>query len=152
MRCIKTLIERRDWKTDLGDIFSVEIKVWFRDIDVLGHVNNATYFTYMETARIEYLSNLLGIKSPSEMRIIVARASCNFRSPASFGETLVVSCKPFKVGNRSWTYVYEIREKESGRLVADGETVQVMYDYRKRKSTQIPDYLRSKLMKLAKTK
>lgn len=136
----------------MSDTFSVEIKVWFRDIDVLGHVNNATYFTYMETARIEYLSKLLGVKSPTEMGVIMARADCNFRSPASFGETLVVSCKPSKVGTSSWTYVYEIREKDSGRLIADGETVQVMYDYQRRRSMQIPEHLRNKLMKLAKTK
>ena len=129
--------------------FSIDVKVWFRDLDALGHVNNATYFTYMETARIEHLSMLLEVKSPSEMGMIIARASCDFRSSASFGEALVVSCKPRDVRNRSWTYIYEIREKETRRLVAEGETVQVMYDYKKGKPMQIPKDLRSKLVRLA---
>jgi acyl-CoA thioester hydrolase len=31
----------------------VEIPVRYRDIDSLGHVNNAVYITYLEQARVE---------------------------------------------------------------------------------------------------
>jgi acyl-CoA thioester hydrolase len=38
--------------------FSIDLPVQFRDIDVMGHVNNATYFQYMETGRVELARKL----------------------------------------------------------------------------------------------
>jgi acyl-CoA thioesterase FadM len=34
---------------------SIPIQVRFSDLDALGHVNNVTYFTYFEIARVKYL-------------------------------------------------------------------------------------------------
>ena len=34
--------------------FSMPITVAFRDLDMLGHVNNAVYLSYFESARIAY--------------------------------------------------------------------------------------------------
>jgi acyl-CoA thioester hydrolase len=61
------------------------------------------------------------------------------------GETLRISVRPARVGNTSFTFKYEIREQASGRLVAEGETVQVMYDYAKRSKKPIPDDIRKLL-------
>jgi acyl-CoA thioester hydrolase len=124
---------------------AVEIKVPWRDIDVAGHVNNAIYFTYMETARVEAYLQALGRSQPQELDLIVARAACDFHSPAYMGEVLVVKVWPTRVGNTSFTFKYEIRAKEGGRLVADGETVQVLYDYAKRSKKPIPPELRKLL-------
>lgn len=41
-----------------GFPFEVTIEVAFRDIDALGHVNNAVFFSYMETVRIKYVMQL----------------------------------------------------------------------------------------------
>lgn len=131
--------------------FSMPIRVTFRDLDALGHVNNAVYFTYLETARITHLLKLMGKQSLRELGVIVAHASCNFRSPASFGETLIVSLRPTAIGETSWTYEYEIVEKKTGRLVADAKTVQVMYDYSHGKKMKIPARLRRKLKALVST-
>ena len=36
------------------EVFSLEIDVRFRDIDAMGHVNNAVFFTYFENGRLEF--------------------------------------------------------------------------------------------------
>lgn len=128
--------------------FTVPVRVVFRDVDSLGHVNNAVYFTYLETVRIRHLMKLTGRRSLWEFGIILARATCNYRSPASFDETLTVSLWPTAIGRSSWTYQYEVREKRTGRLVADAETVQVAYDYRRGASIPLPQTLRRQLEKL----
>lgn len=124
---------------------SVEIRVPWRDIDAAGHLNNAIYFSYMETARIEAFLQVTGGTRPEHVFFIVARAACDFQSPAYLGETLVVKVWPTRVGNTSFTFKYELREKTKGRLVAEGETVQVMYDYEKKSKKPIPDELRKLL-------
>ena len=123
----------------------VEIKVPWRDIDVAGHVNNAVYFSYMETARIEAFLQATGGSRPADVLFIVARAACDFQSPAYMGETLVVKVWPTRVGNTSFTLKYQLTEKATGRLVADAETVQVMYDYAAKRKKPIPDDLRKVL-------
>ncbi|MEK6810746.1 MAG: thioesterase family protein [Candidatus Thermoplasmatota archaeon] len=122
--------------------YETEIKTRFRDVDAMGHVNNAVYFSFMEQARTEYYLKIAGKRRLDEFEIILASATCNFRSPISWGETVLVRAWPGRIGESSFLLKYEIRVKEDGRLVADGESVQVAYDYRTKKSRPIPSEFR----------
>jgi len=126
--------------------FSLEIKVRFRDLDAMGHVNNAVYFTYLELARTEYYIKLTNIKKLSDLDFIVVSASCDYKSAASIEDKIVAYIKPTRVGTSSWTFKYELREKDSGRLIVEAETVQVAFDYKKRKKKAINDVLKQKLL------
>jgi len=55
--------------------YKVAIEVPFRDLDAMGHVNNAVYFSYMETARIKYLVDLLAVTSLHDLPVIMAEAT-----------------------------------------------------------------------------
>lgn len=125
--------------------YTIEVRVPWRDIDGAGHVNNAVYFAYMETARTEAFLSITGGKRPQDIFFIVARAACDFHAPAYMGDTLAVKVWPTRVGTTSFTFRYEIHNKATGRLVATGETVQVMYDYEKRSKKPIPDEVRKLL-------
>lgn len=105
------------------------IAVRFRDIDGMGHVNNAVYFTYVEAARTEYLMQVMGAKRMDEVDWIVATASLEFKRPVAYGDPIEVRVRPTKVGTTSFTLFYEIRDTRDEGLVAKGETVIVMYDY-----------------------
>jgi acyl-CoA thioester hydrolase len=112
--------------------YSIEIEVSFRDLDALGHVNNAVYLTYLETAletaRIKYLLDLLELKRLEALPVIMAEATCVYKSPAFFGERLTVGVGVTRFGGKSFDMAYRI-ESGDGRLVAIARTVQVMYDY-----------------------
>jgi acyl-CoA thioester hydrolase len=125
--------------------FRVEIPVRFRDIDGMGHVNNAVIFTYMEQARSEWYRHLMGIKSVAEFDFILAHASCDFKEAIGFGETVVVIVTLTSVGRSSFRFEYEVRSKDEGTVFATGESVQVCYDYRKKAPIPIPAAFRRKL-------
>ena len=72
-----------------GDPFVYRDSVRFRDLDGMGHVNNAVFLTYMESARIAYLS-ALGAGDDPLQNLILARAEVDFRSPITFGEDVEV--------------------------------------------------------------
>lgn len=127
-------------------LFQAEIKVIFRDLDPLGHVNNAVYFTYMEVARTEYYMQLTGARSLGEVRFIIARATCDYRSPAKFGDRLIVAVWPSEVGKSSFSLQYRITLEKDGTLVAEGETVQVAYDYEGRKTIPLPETAKKLLL------
>src|SRR5581483_5799742 len=111
-----------------------------------GHVNNAVYFSYFEQARTEWYLQARGLgPRVQDLDIILARTSCDFRAQASMGETLQVLMWPGKVGTTSFGLRYEIREKRSQRLVAEGESVQVAFDYAKNEKKPVPDSIRAAL-------
>ncbi|OGS51523.1 MAG: hypothetical protein A3K65_06955 [Euryarchaeota archaeon RBG_16_68_12] len=125
--------------------FETEIKVRFRDLDAMGHLNNAVYFTYMEQARTEYYLRVAKARRLGVIEFILASARCDFRSPVAFGETVALRVWPTRLGDSSFTLRYEMRMKEDGRLAAEGESVQVAYDYETKRSKPIPDYFRTAL-------
>jgi len=119
-----------------------ELKVRFRDVDAMGHMNNAVYFSFMEQARTEYYMKITGKRRLDEFEMILASTTCNFRSAVSWGETVVVRVWPTRIGRSSFTLQYELRAKGDHRLVGDGESVQVAYDYEIGKSKPIPPSFR----------
>jgi acyl-CoA thioester hydrolase len=125
------------------------LEVRFRDCDAFGHVNNAVYFTYFEQARAS-LWKTLGLAGfrdtdTSGVSVILARAECDFRAPARFGDVLDVRLALEAIGRTSFTYVYEIVSVTDGRTIAAGRTVQVLFDYARRTPVEIPADLRAKL-------
>ena len=119
--------------------------VRFRDLDGMGHVNNAVFLTYMESARIAFLSSL-GAGDNPQHSLILARMEVDFRSPIAFGEEVEVGVRPSGVGNQSFELVRGSRA--DGRVAADGKSVLVGYDYEKA-SVEIPAEWRGWLTEVA---
>jgi acyl-CoA thioester hydrolase len=118
-----------------GFPFVYRENVRFRDLDGMGHVNNAVFLTYMESARIAYLTDL-GAGSHPQGSLILARMEVDFRSPVSFGEQVEVGVRPSRLGTKSFELEYEVRA--DGRLAAEGRSVLVGYDYARGESVEIP--------------
>jgi acyl-CoA thioester hydrolase len=122
--------------------FSFQVQVRFRDLDALGHVNNAVYLTYLESARIAYWFHVTGTSTLQDLGMILARVEVDYRSPASLGETLAVSVRCVSIRRASFTMGFEVRETGGGRLVAEARKVLVHYDYAAGKSEPLPAELR----------
>lgn len=106
--------------------FHVEIPVRFRDLDPMGHVNNAVYFTYMEVARTAYWQELHHDYSYDVLDFVVGRAECDYVSAAMLRETIRVEVWLSRIGNSSFVLDYELVDVATERLCARGKTVQVM--------------------------
>lgn len=122
------------------------LRVSYRDIDMMDHVNNAAYFTYFETARCHYYESLTGLKEINRLDIIVAQQSCEYLRGLRYDEEFDVVAWPSRIGTTSFTLSYVLRTA-TGETVARGETVIVMFDYVKNAKKPIPAALRAKLEK-----
>ncbi|MEW5977215.1 MAG: thioesterase family protein [Acidobacteriota bacterium] len=125
--------------------FSIPMEVRFRDLDALGHVNNAVYLTYFEVVRTHYWRHLFDLRSYEDFNFLVVRIECNFRSPAMFGETLRIAAAVRELKNSSFVFEYEVTDQETGRLIADGLSVQACFDKQEKRSVPIPNEMRSKI-------
>jgi acyl-CoA thioester hydrolase len=127
-------------------VYRHRLPVRFRDCDAMGHVNHAVYLTYFEQARLTFWRERTGTPSP-HTRIIIARAECDYRAPAHFGDELEVRVGVGAIGRSSFTLIYEIAHAVSGQLIANGQTVMVSYDYDKGASIPLPAATRELLEK-----
>ncbi len=125
--------------------FTVEIQMRFRDLDAMGHVNNAVYLTYCELARTQFYLKHAFKRSLHDIDFILAHADIDYVSAAEWGDRIEVSVWPSKIGRSSFTLSYELRDKSSDRLLARSSSVQVAYDYDKKEKKPIPADFRKML-------
>lgn len=127
-------------------VYKTTFKVPFSDIDMMGHLNNAKYLTYFETARTNMLFDFFGGFPRDGVSIIIAHAEIDYKSPGRWNDELTIKVRPTSVGTTSFVYEYEVTNQR-GMLVAQGKTVQVTYDYAKGTSIPIPEKARDMLEK-----
>ena len=116
--------------------FETEVQVRYRDVDEMGHVNNAVYATYLEQARTAYFREVIDT-SLAETSIVLASLSIDFRNSIQLGDEVTVALGVPELGDSSIPMEYEIRLAD-GTVAATGETVQVAFDREERTPRPIP--------------
>ena len=133
------------------------IQIRFKDVDMMGHVNNANHFTYLEYARVKYFNDVAGEEvNWTKQGIILAKAVLDYKIPILFNDTIYVYTKCSRIGNKSFDLEYKIIKsptsspKEGGAatmeaVLAEASTVLVCYDYEKGQSILMPEEWKRKI-------
>jgi acyl-CoA thioester hydrolase len=124
---------------------TMSIEVAWGDMDALGHVNNARYFTYLESARIAFLAPFDDIMPlpGSTTGPILAYIDCQFLVPVTFPDEVMVGSSVAEIGNTSIGITQEICSIRHDRTVAQSKTVVVLIDYRTGEKVRVPDPVRA---------
>jgi acyl-CoA thioester hydrolase len=125
-----------------GSVTHVE-QVRFRDLDPMGHVNNAVFLTYLEQARIAFFDQHGLPVGLEDLNLIVARVEIDFRAPVRLGQEVEVAVRATRFGTKSFDLDYELTA--DGATVAEAKSVQVAYDYARREPVPLPESWREKL-------
>ena len=132
---------------DYSKWHQVRVAIRFADIDQLGHVNNAKYLTYLESARIAYFTDIVGKEiNWNEEGVILARAEINFQIPVELGDLEVLvftGCS--KIGGKSFELSYVITKTDGKSICVTGSTTMVCYNYNEAKTIPVPEAWRKKL-------
>jgi thioesterase-3 len=107
-----------------------EIKVRGYHADFYGHVNNARYLEFFEEDRWAHLESKIDLRKWAEEGFIflVVNINVNYRRAVPVGETLVVTTRLDKIGNRSVVLKQEILVKKSREVAADALITFVISD------------------------
>jgi acyl-CoA thioester hydrolase len=103
----------------------VPITVRWRDLDAYNHVNNANFLTYLEEARLVWLSGIDGDWKTSEFSPVLAASEVNFRGQIEWPGELVVEVHCEKLGNSSLTLSHRITSADGEKLFSDARIVMV---------------------------
>jgi acyl-CoA thioester hydrolase len=130
----------------LSDFVHTE-PVRFRDLDPMGHVNNAVFLTYIEQARVAFFAHVGAATELEEMNLIVAHIAIDFKAPVRLGQEVDISVHASRFGTKSFDFDYVLRV--DGEVVAEAKSVQVAYDYERREPVPLPSEWRERLAAVA---
>jgi acyl-CoA thioester hydrolase len=129
-----------------GFKFAYAAPVRFSDLDVLGHVNHLAYLDILENARIAYYYRVMGLRSVQEIKFVLAELRVRYLASALLGQTLEVGFRIAWLKRSSSGFVYQVRDKASGQLLAEGDGVQVYLDLAVNRSAPMPETFRERVV------
>ena len=125
----------------------IDIPVQWGEQDGFGHVNNAVFIRWLEASRIRYMS-LIGVELSREgTGPILAAVSCNFRRQVTFPDTIISGARVTRVGRSSLQIEHAVWSKAQRKLVAEGDSTVVMFDYGEQQSVAISESLKARIAK-----
>jgi YbgC/YbaW family acyl-CoA thioester hydrolase len=89
------------------EVFTTTVKVRFYELDPYDHVNHTNYFSYFETARIEYLGEMgwgLDMLKEQGWQLVVVEITARFLVAARLGDELTIHTWVADVGRVKSTW------------------------------------------------
>jgi acyl-CoA thioester hydrolase len=120
------------------------------DNDVYGHVNNAHYYSFFDTAINQVLiaRGALDIRAGGVVGLVV-RSSCDYFGPVQYPEPLEVGLRTDRIGRSSVEYGVAIFSQGEDRARASGSMIHVFVDQATSRPVPVPPAIRSALEALA---
>lgn len=127
--------------------YKTNIETRFADFDMMGHVNNATYFTFMEIARTKYWKQAIQWDW-KKTGVVIAQASLEYITPVFLEDKISMYVRTSRIGKSSFDLEYLLIKMENGKeiICSKGKTVCVAFDYEAKISTPIPEEEKNKMM------
>ncbi len=127
-----------------------KIQLRFKDLDSLGHVNNANFVTYFELSRVDYFRAVMGTKKIdwSTEGIILKKIEMLFNAPILLENEIYVYTRVSRFGTKSFDMSCSIVNQLSDREVevASGLAVVVCLNYKTGKTIEIPPLWKQKII------
>lgn len=117
-------------------IHETELVTRFVEADMLGHINNTSYFAYLEHARIELLFDLNIVSGLETLSFVVASLHCDFLHELVPREPLLIQTQVSRIGRKSFTLEHRMI-KENGQAAAQGQAVMVGFNTKSRTSVPL---------------
>ncbi len=128
----------------MEEIEDIEIYVRFNETDAAGHVNNISYFLYMEEARTKFFDGVLKEvqQMAGKMNFLVASTKCDYLQQLYAKQIILVTTSVSRIGKKSFTLEHNIKLKETGEVVAAGSAAIVCFNFKEQNSVPIPPDMR----------
>ncbi|MEM9010206.1 MAG: thioesterase family protein [Pseudomonadota bacterium] len=126
-----------------------QITTRWRDNDVYGHVNNAVFYEYVDTAVNAWIiaEGLLEIPTGPVVGLVVA-SGCDFHAPLTFPAEVSAGLRVARIGTSSVTYEVGLFDARADEAAAEAHFTHVYVDRLTRRPVPLPERFRSGLRAL----
>ena len=125
-------------------VYDMLIPIRWGDMDAMGHLNNGSYFRYLETCRIDWFHSIGCVPSPEGEGAVIVNAFCNFYKqleyPGDVRMKMYVS-DPGRATFESWGTME--RADQPGVIHAAGGATTIWVDFKSQKAVTMPEWLRA---------
>jgi acyl-CoA thioester hydrolase len=127
--------------------FSAWTRVGFSDTDAQGIVYYGRYLPYFDTARVEYLRDLvlLGVERGGGHEFVMRACSIEYHAPAEFDDLVEVFVRLARLGRTSATYEFAAYRAVDDVLMVTATQTLVLVDPQQRRAVPIPDDYRGRV-------
>jgi acyl-CoA thioester hydrolase len=125
-------------------VFEMTIPIRWGDMDALGHVNNTTYFRYLESGRVDWLRLLNCSMDAKDEGVVVVNAFCNFYKQLEYPGDVLLKMYVSDPGRTTFeTWATMERADQPGVIYAAGGATTIWVDVANKKAKNLPDWLRT---------
>ena len=131
-----------------GDFkYKTSIDIRFTDVDLMGHVNNAVYLTYMEIGRSKYWKQAVNWNW-DKIGVVIGEASISYLAPIFLDDNISIYVRTSRIGNSSFDLEYLITKTKDGKetICSKGKTICIAFDYNSKKAAPITNEERNKMI------
>jgi acyl-CoA thioester hydrolase len=123
---------------------TIPLHVRWRDLDAFNHVNNSSYLTFLEEARLQWLRTVPGEWFSAHAMPVMAAVELHYRKPIEWPAEIDVLLSCERLGNSSMTVGNRIVDRNDHACVyADGNVVMVWVDPATGASVPLPEAIRA---------
>jgi acyl-CoA thioester hydrolase len=125
-------------------LFTATMDIRWRDLDAFSHVNNSTYLTYLEEARLQWLGIVPGPWANESAMPVMAASTLNYRRPIEWPNRIAVQLACEREGTSSITVAHRMVDaNDHERVYCDGNVVMVWVSPVTGKPVPLPDAVRT---------
>jgi acyl-CoA thioester hydrolase len=126
-----------------------EVPTRWSDNDLYGHVNNALYYSWFDTAVNAWLTEagLLDLQGVGPIGLVV-ETGCRYARPLAFPEPVEVGLAVEQLGTSSVRYRLGVFAEGAEEAAAEGHFVHVYVDRETRRPVALPEEWRERLASL----
>ena len=125
-------------------VFEMRVPIRWGDMDAMGHVNNGSYFRYLETVRIDWMYSIGCVPDPKGEGPIIVNAFCNFYKQLEYpGDVLIkmYASDPGRTTFETWGTMERV--DQPGVIYAAGGATTIWVNFPTQKASTLPDWLRA---------
>lgn len=124
-------------------VFDMRLPIRWGDMDAMGHVNNASYFRYLETARIDWMYSIGCLPDPTGQGPVIVNAFCNFYKQLEYPGDVLLKMYVSDPGRTTFeTWGTMERSDQPGVIYAAGGGTTIWVDFPSQKAATLPDWMR----------
>ena len=123
-----------------------EQKVAWGDMDAFGHVNNAVYYRYIESARICYFEALNIFQQ--DIYTVVASSQCQYLRPLFYPDQLKIGARVEEMRSSAIRMSYILWSGQQQNIAARGEAVIVCVDKLNLQKIPMPENIRQNIKQI----
>jgi acyl-CoA thioester hydrolase len=124
----------------------LKIRIDWSELDYFGHVNNVSFFKYIQSARVNYWDQikLTHYHLQNNIGPMLASCSCDFKLPLHYPDEIFIYSRVVFIKNTSFSINHQIRNS-AGELAAEATDVMVIFDFNENHKISFPEDIKKRI-------